>query len=81
MRATIDAAGRIVVPKALRDALGLKPGQPLDIHTSDRGLEIAIATTPMALIRRGRGVVAVPTVTLPKLTSDAVRETLERVRR
>jgi AbrB family looped-hinge helix DNA binding protein len=81
MRATIDAAGRIVVPKTLREALGLKPGQPLEIRASDGGLAIEIAATPMQLKKRGKGVVAVPAGTLPKLTSDEVRDTLERVRR
>lgn len=27
MRATIDAAGRLVIPKPLRDQLGLRPGE------------------------------------------------------
>ncbi|MBA2342293.1 MAG: AbrB/MazE/SpoVT family DNA-binding domain-containing protein, partial [Thermoleophilaceae bacterium] len=29
MRTTIDSAGRIVVPKPLRDALGFGPGETL----------------------------------------------------
>jgi AbrB family looped-hinge helix DNA binding protein len=81
MKATIDAAGRIVVPKALRQALGLKPGQPLEIRAGDGRLEIEIAATPMTLRKRGKGVVAVPDTELPPLTSDQVRDTLERVRR
>ena len=81
MKATIDGAGRIVVPKALRLALGLKPGQPLEIRAGDGRLEIEIAATPMQLKRRGKGIVAVPDAELPALTADMVRETLERIRR
>ena len=81
MRTTIDAAGRIVVPKSLRESLGLKAGQLLEIQANDGGLEIAIAATAMQLTKRGKGVVAVPTVTLPRLTADEVRGTLERIRR
>ena len=81
MRTTIDAAGRIVVPKSLRQALGLKPGQPLEIRAGDGRLEIEIAATPMKLKKRGKGVVAVPETKLPPLTADQVRDTLERVRR
>ena len=81
MRATIDAAGRIVVPKSLREALGLKPGQPLEIQASDGRLEIEVAATAMQLTKRGKGVVAIPETPLPKLTAEEVRSTLERVRR
>jgi len=81
MKATIDAAGRIVVPKPLRQALGLKPGQPLEVRAGDGRLEIEIAPTPMQLKKRGKGVVAVPGAELPALTAEQVRETLERVRR
>jgi len=81
MRTTIDAAGRIVVPKPLRDALGLKAGQALEINAGDGRLEIEVAATPMKLDKRGKGVVAVPETDMPPLTAEQVRETLERVRR
>lgn len=81
MKTTMDSAGRIVVPKALRDAVGLKPGQALDVRLGDGRLEIEIAPTPMKLTRRGKGVVAVPDRELPPLTAEQVRETLERIRR
>lgn len=77
----MDAAGRVVIPKALRLALGFKPGQALEARALDGRLELEIAPTPMKLKRRGKGVVAVPQEKLPPLTSEQVRETLERVRR
>ncbi len=81
MKTTIDAAGRLVVPKALRHALGLKPGQVLDVRAGDGKLEVEVAPTAMVLKRRGKGVVAVPEEELPALSADEVRDTLERVRR
>jgi AbrB family looped-hinge helix DNA binding protein len=81
MRVALDAVGRLVVPKSLRHALGLKPGQALEIRAGDGRLEIEIAPTPMRLKKRGKGVVAVPDAGLPTLTAEQVRDTLERVRR
>jgi AbrB family looped-hinge helix DNA binding protein len=40
MHTTIDAAGRIVVPKALRDELGLTPGSTVDISRYGSGLQV-----------------------------------------
>src|SRR5205823_12905375 len=81
MKTTVDAVGRVVVPKALRQALGLEPGQPLEIRAGDGRLEIEIAPTPMRLRKRGKGVVAVPETKLPRLTAEQVRDALERARR
>jgi AbrB family looped-hinge helix DNA binding protein len=81
MKVAIDAAGRILVPKPLRQALGLQPGQLLEIRAGEGRLEIEIAPTPMRLEKRGKGVVAVPKTELPALTAEEVRETLERTRR
>lgn len=81
MKVAIDSAGRIVVPKPLRQALGLKPGQVLELHAGDGRVDIELTPSPMRLEKRGRGVVAVPQRKLPRLTAEQVRATLERVRR
>lgn len=81
MKSTIDAAGRIVVPKALRERLGLIGGRTIEIRERDGRLEIEPAPTPMRLVRRRGGRVAVPARKLPPLTDDIVRDTLEQIRR
>jgi AbrB family looped-hinge helix DNA binding protein len=81
MNATIDTAGRIVIPKPLRDRLGFTPGEPLELLERDGRLEIGPVPTPMALVARKGGVVAVPKRPLPTLSDEVVRETLERSRR
>ena len=53
-------------PQGLRQALGLQPGQPLEIRAGDGRLEIEIAPTPMQLQKRGKGLVAVPDAPLPR---------------
>jgi AbrB family looped-hinge helix DNA binding protein len=81
MRAAIDAAGRVVIPKSLRDELGLTPGVALEIHANDGALVIEPAPTPVSLVRRGKRVVARPAVRIPKLTQEEVRAVLEGSRR
>jgi AbrB family looped-hinge helix DNA binding protein len=39
MRATIDKAGRLVIPKQLRDELGLRPGE-VEVSASGAGLRV-----------------------------------------
>ena len=81
MRTSVDSAGRVVIPKDLRERLGIRRGRPLEIRERDGRIEIEPAATPMALVRRGAGRVAVPAEKLPPLTDALVRETLERTRR
>ena len=81
MKTTMDAAGRIVIPKPLRQRLHLVAGEALVLRERDGRLEIEPAPTPMSLEARRGGVVAVPRDSLPALTDEIVRETLERSRR
>lgn len=81
MRTTIDAAGRVVVPKAVRDDLGLTAGTELELSVVDRRIELDVPATPLRLEDAEVGVVAVADREMPVLTAEIVRDTLERVRR
>jgi len=81
MLTTIDGAGRLVVPKALRDELGLAAGQELELRAVDGRLEAEVPATPMRLEKRDGDLVAVTDAEMPRLTPELVRETLEQTRR
>ena len=70
-----------MIPKPLRTRLGLERGRIVEIRERDGVIEIEPAATPMSLMRRAGGPVAVPSETLPPLTDEVVRATLERARR
>lgn len=40
MEATIDSGGRVLLPKSLRDALGLTPGTKVDISAYGGGVQL-----------------------------------------
>jgi AbrB family looped-hinge helix DNA binding protein len=81
MRSAIDSVGRVVIPKTLRDRLGLGRGRAIEISERDGKIEIEPLSTPMELVgRRGKSV-AVPQGRLPALTDEIVRSTIERTRR
>jgi AbrB family looped-hinge helix DNA binding protein len=52
MKITIDAAGRLVVPKPLRDRLHLVPGSELEIEPTSDGVIIRPADRGPALVSR-----------------------------
>jgi AbrB family looped-hinge helix DNA binding protein len=50
MEAVIDQAGRIVLPKPIRDALGLLPGTKVDISPYGAGAQIMPAGRTARLV-------------------------------
>ena len=70
MKATIDKAGRLVIPKALRDRLGLVSGD-VDVCAEGAGLRIELVTTDHLVERDGH--LLLPSGGAP-LTDDDVRE-------
>lgn len=65
----------------MRDALGLQPGQELELEMRDGRLELEVPPTPMRLEEHEGGIVAVPLRPLPPLTPELVRDVLEQTRR
>lgn len=58
METSIDSAGRIVVPKPLRDALGLTPGSRVDISRYGAGLQLLPAGRTARLVDESGALVA-----------------------
>lgn len=58
MKATVDSVGRILVPKALRDALGLRAGETVDISRYGSGLQLIPVSRTARLIEDGGVLVA-----------------------
>lgn len=54
MDITIDRAGRIVVPKALRERYGLSPGTEIKIEPAADGLHLRVrGSTPSFIVKEG----------------------------
>lgn len=58
VKTTIDRLGRIVVPKALRDALGLTPGSTVDVSRYGAGLQLIPAGRTARLVEVDGALVA-----------------------
>lgn len=80
MKSTIDRAGRIVVPKAIREAAHLRPGTEVQFRVQDGHVEIEPVPTVVTLQRRGSLVVAVPESDQPVLQASEVEETTAELR-
>ena len=81
MKTTIDGAGRLVIPKEIRQQGGLKPGMKLEIHCKNGKVEIEPEALLVRLERRGRLVVAVPAGNVAPLSAEAVEVVRKRLRR
>jgi AbrB family looped-hinge helix DNA binding protein len=81
MKITMDASGRMVIPKEIRHEAGLKPGALLEIRCREGCIEIEPAALPIKLERKGRLVVAVPQHDVPPLTAETAERTRRALRR
>jgi AbrB family looped-hinge helix DNA binding protein len=80
MKTTIDRAGRVVIPKEVRQAAGLRPGDSIDVVFQEGEVAIRPTGVEMRLEKRGRFTVIVPETAIEPLSQEVVERTLEQVR-
>lgn len=78
METSIDAVGRIVIPKQLRDSLGLTPGSTVDISAYGAGLQLVPTGRTARLVTRDGRLVAESTT---PVTDDIVFGLIDALRR
>jgi AbrB family looped-hinge helix DNA binding protein len=81
MVTTMDAAGRLVIPREIRREAAIEPGTPLEVRFRDGVIEIEPQPLPVTLEKRGRFLVAVPQRKVPALTTEIVERTRRKIRR
>lgn len=73
MRATIDKAGRLVIPKALRDRLGLRPGA-VEVVADGSALRVEPIAGDVFTERSGRLVVPASGVVVDDADVQSLRD-------
>lgn len=74
MRTTIDRAGRLVIPRALRDRIGLAGGGEVELELD--GAAVRIQPVSGSDLKDVAGLLVIPTTGTP-LTGDHVRELID----
>jgi AbrB family looped-hinge helix DNA binding protein len=80
MRTTIDKAGRLVVPAAIRERAGFAPGTQLEITVDDTGVRIERVAPGPRLVRVGKRLVARPTAAAGARPSLDIADLVEEER-
>jgi AbrB family looped-hinge helix DNA binding protein len=77
MRTTIDKAGRVVIPAAIRERMGLLPGTELKISVDEFGVRLERVAPGPRLVKVGRRLVARPTAAVHARPSIDVAALIE----
>ncbi len=80
MTITIDGAGRIVIPKALRDELGLVEGTPLSVTSDGVGIRVEPLAQGGKLVERD-GRLVVVSGSKRRVTDAEIRSAMDAGRR
>lgn len=81
MRVAIDGVGRVVIPKPMREALGIDGPTELELTEVDGRLELTVPYVKAHLEVRDGFTVIVPDEPVPPMTTEMVRDAIERSRR
>ncbi|HLB22102.1 MAG TPA: AbrB/MazE/SpoVT family DNA-binding domain-containing protein [Solirubrobacteraceae bacterium] len=81
MRVAIDGVGRIVIPKPMREQLGIDGPTELELTEHDGRLELSVPYTHAWVEERDGLAVIVTEEPLPPLDQHTVRAVLESVRK
>ena len=80
LRASIDSAGRLVIPKTIREAAGLRPDTPLRIRYQDGRVEIEPETAEVRIEMRRGVAVAIPPTPVATVTTAEVEAIRQQIR-
>ncbi len=81
MRVTIDAAGRLVIPKPLREELGLHGPAEVELSAQDGRIELAVADVPAHVEEPDGFPLIAAERPMPPMSAEETRAAVERVRR
>ncbi len=80
MKATIDGAGRLVIPSEIRRAAGLVAGSELEVRLRGGVVELEPAAASVRLVKRGNLTVVSADEARPPLSEETVRDTVDSLR-
>jgi AbrB family looped-hinge helix DNA binding protein len=81
MQTTIDKAGRLVIPRSIRERLHLRGGETLEVEEEHGTIRIARAQRAVTLVEDHGILTAELDPPLAATTAEEVRDVLERTRR
>ncbi len=81
MRVAIDAVGRLVVPKRLREELGITGPTELELTAADGRLEATMPDVPARVEVRDGAPVIVAEALMTAMSVEETREAVDRTRR
>lgn len=81
MRVAIDVVGRLVIPKQLREELGVTGATEVELSAADGRLELTVPDVPARVVERNGSPVIATDEPMAPMTVEDTRSAIARVRR